>query len=368
MSGYFRAFVALTEEQPGYSVLGKSVFGKAIIEARGAEGKLLVSVQGLKPNVFYKIYLVAKNINVPNSRFSGVFMGNLAVNDKGACDIKMPFNAHNVGESGFKVEQFSTVAIIVHNAPTLTVPLVGHVGEPVIWKNGFEVFKKTELEHESLENTITAEAVVETVVADPVIENVAEEAPVEVVEAEPDLLKNEPNNHEKFKDYVQAYNADTSEPAIAPEMEDEPIIEAVLEVVEEPKITPPIEPVAEQAAAEVFSFANTADALDELFRHNAKMSPFVRPDHNIEWVRVAPEHAALIGLFEIAESDFAAQAFQRYKHLVLGRVPGSRYILGIPDIYNLQTAATLESKGFGFKRCDGGDATEGSYGYWIIVV
>ena len=346
MNDYFRAFVALTEEQSGFSIAGKKAFGKAIIEARGTEGKLLVSVQGLQPDAFYKVYLVAKNIGTPSSRFSGVFMGNLPVNDKGVADIKIPFNAHSVANSGFMVGLFSAVAIIVHNAPALTAPLVGYVSEPVFWKNGFEIFKieeevkeATGTKCEATEEPTVVEAVVEETIAvndEPIIETVVTET------------ANAPTVHTKFKDYVQSYHEETDETSIP---ESSPNLQAT------PQDDPPEEPNWE-----------TADTINELFRINAKMAPFIRPDPNIEWRRIAPEHAALIGLQEVAASDFAAQAFQRYKHLVLGRVPGSRYILGIPDMYTLETASALESKGFAFKRCDGKEVVENSYGYWIIVV
>jgi len=351
MNNYSRTFVALTEEQSGYSIAGKKAFGKAIIEARGTEGKLLISVQGLRPDAFYKIYLVAKNIGTPASRFSGVFMGNLPINNNGAAEVKMPFNAHSVADSGFMVGLFSTVAILVHNAPTLTAPLVGYVGEPSFWKNGFEIFKMKEdiLEKEEVAEKSEVQGTRREVAEEPDVDEMVVEEPAVVAEKPVEEIDAK-SVHTKFNDYIPACSQEDTLPTV----------ETEAEMVAEPMPEP-------QAALEEPNW-NIADAVNEIFRKNAKMAPFVRPDPNIEWRRIEPEHAAIIGFPEIATSEFAIQAFQRYKHLVLGRVPGSRYILGIPDMYTLETASTLESKGFVFKRCDGREVIENSYGYWIMVV
>jgi len=342
---YFRAFVALTEEQTGFSLAGKKAFGKAIIETRGADGKLLVSAQGLKPTVLYKIYLVAKNIGAPTSRFSGVLMGSLPVNDKGVAETKILFDANSVGESGFMVGLFSAVAIIVHNAPILTAPLVGYVSEPVFWKNGFEFFEKKD-------GTVVVKQDAEELAKDDMTdEEPGREEPFKEEPAKQDVL-DEPNVHEKFRDYVRSYQENTD----------------VLPVLEEPEKPHISETKETQLLAEEPSTFAAADLVNELFQKNAKMTPFTRRDPNIEWIRIAPEHAALIGLHDMVESSLVADSFRRYRHLILGRVPGSRYILGIPDMYTLQTAATAESKGFAFKRCDGGEVSENSYGYWIMVV
>ena len=371
MSSYFRTYVALTEDQQGYSFIGKNPFGKVIIEARGTTGKLLVSAQGLKPQIHYKIYLVAKNTN----KFSGVYMGDLIVNDKGMGDEKITFDAHNVGASGFSVDVFTVAAIIVHNAPALTVPLVGYINEPVFWKNGFEVFQNNEPEAQNIEVEVqnpqqdeiganeeviaeSAEEVIEIVtdteetiiknedeivaadldknIENEVVENIAieniviEDHVIETADVKTyeNINADDLNIHGKFREYAHSYNKQTEAMRVS-EMND--------------------------------------DVLSMLFRRNAKMSPFIRKDPEIEWVRVAPEHAALIGLPEIGDSPFVYEAFRRYKHLVMGRAAGVRYILGIPDMFNPQTAPIAEGLGLTFKRCDGGEATDGSYGYWIII-
>jgi len=317
INGYFRGFVALGEEQSGFSLPNKKAFGKVIIEARGDDGKLLVSIQGLKPTVLYKIYLVAKSEGTASNRFMGVCMGNLPLNDKGVADVKILFNAANVCESKMDIGLFSAVAVIVHDAPVLTAPLVGYINEPFLWKNGFEFFVKPN----------------ESVVSK--------------------TNETEQNVNEKFRELVKLCKIEESEP------KDEVSGDCSNEIgTEEPQ-------------AQIINEPETGisvEIINELFQKSSKIKPFSRRDPNIEWIRIAPEHVKLIGLEEEAESPFMANAFNRYRHLVMGRVQGGRYILGVPDMYTLQTAATAESKGFAFKRCDGGELAENSYGYWVMVV
>jgi hypothetical protein len=358
---YYRAYIALIEEQQGYSVAGKRAFGKAIIEARGADGKLTVSVQGLKPKIFYKVYLAAKNVGASDNRYSGVCMGDLVVNEKGAGDIKVAFDAGNVGGTGFAANLFTTAIVMVDNAPVLTAPLAGYVGDKVFWKTGFEVFKKKITDAQPAarnghapqnevpvpeaaeivdiaevvdvtENVDAVEVVEAAEIADTI--DVTETAEVvdsvEIVETtEAAEIPSEPNIHTQFKEYAKEYVAETER-------------EHKLE----------------------------ADAqLNELYRRNARMSPFMHKDPDIEWVRIAPDHVGLFKLPQIANSDFTITAFRRYRHLVLGRVGGGeKYILGVPDMYDPATAPEAEKLGFAFKRCDNAETAEKSYGYWLIVI
>jgi hypothetical protein len=316
---YYRAYVALSEEQSGYSLPGRKAFGKAVIEARGAEGKLIVSVQGLRPKVPYKVYLIAKNIGAPTSRYSGVFICDMPVSEKGAGEVKLAFDAHDVGGSGFMAGLFTVVAVLVHNAPNLTAPLVGYSGDTVFWKNGFEVYTKKE----------EARSMIHDEPANP-----------------------EPAVTEDFMAYAKNYMDETDE-YYAPEPE--PVHEPVTEFIPEPIPEPVI-------------VSETENHINVLFAKNAKMSPFITKDPDIEWVRIAPEHVSLFGLTQLASSEFLMTAYKRYRHLVLGRVGGARYIIGVPDMYGPQSALVAEEMGMAFKRCDGGEVAENSYGYWLVLV
>ena len=402
---YYRAYVALTEEQPGFSLPGKKAFGKAIVDARGESGKLLVSAQGLQPNELYKVYLVAKSVGAPASRYSGVFMADLRVDEKGSAELKLTFDASNVGESGFAVGAFDVVAIVVHNAPVLTAPLVGYVAEPVFWKNGFEVAKKKESE---IQTSDSAEVTETTTVADDITEaaevvvseDIVEEAEVavleditETAECSEDIME----TAEASEDIVEEAEIAASEDIMETAEVSEDIVEETAEIEEE--VTSAAVSAQDDLAEEVDSGYDSFDeneavaddlpearvesaATDEgtvkhispeameklthMFKRNARMAPFINHPGDVIWIRISPEHARLIGFPEIAASQLATTAYRRYRHLVLGRTTSDRYTLGIPGVFTPQTLAMAEALGLSFSQCNGGGPVENSYGYWVI--
>jgi len=361
---YFRAYAALTEEQSGFSLPGKKAFGKAVIDVRGTEGKLLFSAQGLKSSELYKIYFVAKNIGAPTSRYSGVYMADLRVNDKGAGEVKITFDATDVGGSGYMIGLFGVVALLVHNAPTLTAPLVGYINETVFWKNGFEIFSKDSDAVEKHEIEAVAEKTVDEKCEVVEEKNVEVQKPTKRVDAIEEKAPEETqatevvdkpvagNPHESFKEYVREY-----------------INEAEAVSGPLPEILPD-KPVTGGGGEKQTAAISEAvkDKIQHMFRRNARMSPFINHSGDVVWIRISPEHAQLIGLEEIAASELALTAYRRYRHLVLGRTTSNDLILGIPGIYNEQSMEIAKPLGLSFNQCNGGGPVENSYGYWVVHV
>lgn len=133
--GYKRYFVAMTHDSEGYEYRGKAPAGSCIIEARGNTGKLNLTIQDLKPEAIYKLYIVfkeaGKNIGIP--------AGSVRVNNRGKGELKWEFDADNTCGTGLGIELFICVAVIVSNKNSLISPLVGYKDQEIQWKSNLQL-------------------------------------------------------------------------------------------------------------------------------------------------------------------------------------------------------------------------------------
>jgi len=135
--GYVRFFMPFVSEAQGYDFKGRTPAGRAIVESRSGASKLSVTVQDLRTEARYSVYLVFPDAG----RFGGVLAGGLVVDNKGKGELRKDINAALLGK--FDITKLVAVAVQVDNKTgVVTAPLVGYREKPISWKNSFYVVKE----------------------------------------------------------------------------------------------------------------------------------------------------------------------------------------------------------------------------------
>lgn len=139
---YDKVFLMLRQETAGYAVGKRPPWGSCIMELKNGTGRLMLTVQGLRP-LRYAVYLLAGQ--------ESIFCGELHPEKKeGHAELKWAFNPDAVGE-GKRAEDFHTVLILAEEGGC-SAPLAAYFGEKTDWKailrpqKGAERQKKAELQ------------------------------------------------------------------------------------------------------------------------------------------------------------------------------------------------------------------------------
>ena len=131
---YDKVFLMLRQETAGYAVGKRPPWGSCIMELKNGTGRLMLTVQGLRP-LRYAVYLLAGQ--------ESIFCGELHPEKKeGHAELKWAFNPDAVGE-GKRAEDFHTVLILAEEGGC-SVPLAAYFGEKTDWKAIFQPQKKAE--------------------------------------------------------------------------------------------------------------------------------------------------------------------------------------------------------------------------------
>ncbi len=120
----------LKQETTGYS----TAWGSCVMEIKNGQGTLQISVQGLLPKkgFCYKVYgLLAKNMEC-----TGIFCGDLALSQKGQCDLNWTFDPDDMGD-GYQAEDLFAVAIMTEQQGKQIAPLVAYFGQKREWLSVF---------------------------------------------------------------------------------------------------------------------------------------------------------------------------------------------------------------------------------------
>ena len=100
---YDKVFLMLRQETAGYAVGKRPPWGSCIMELKNGTGRLMLTVQGLRP-LRYAVYLLAGQ--------ESIFCGELHPEKKeGHAELKWAFDPDAVGE-GKRAEDFHTVLIL----------------------------------------------------------------------------------------------------------------------------------------------------------------------------------------------------------------------------------------------------------------
>ena len=131
---YDKVFLMLRQETAGYAVGKRPPWGSCIMELKNGTGRLMLTVQGLRP-LRYAVYLLAGQ--------ESIFCGELHPEKKeGHAELKWAFNPDAVGE-GKRAEDFHTVLILAEEGGC-SAPLAAYFGEKTDWKAIFQPQKKAE--------------------------------------------------------------------------------------------------------------------------------------------------------------------------------------------------------------------------------
>ena len=121
---YDKVFLMLRQETAGYAVGKRPPWGSCIMELKNGTGRLMLTVQGLRP-LRYAVYLLAGQ--------ESIFCGELHPEKKeGHAELKWEFNPDAVGE-GKRAEDFHTVLILAEEGGR-SAPLAAYFGEKTDWK------------------------------------------------------------------------------------------------------------------------------------------------------------------------------------------------------------------------------------------
>lgn len=139
---YQRLFLILNPEAGGYNLSPQKLLGNVIIEVRDGQGRLTLSVQGLKEpkNAKYQLMLVSKN----NNSNVGVRLAHVMPDKRGKVYESWAFDPNNVGGSKIPIDQFEATVISTDSAlPRDFVSIMaGYKDRAFDWRNGLSVFEK----------------------------------------------------------------------------------------------------------------------------------------------------------------------------------------------------------------------------------
>ena len=349
-----RFFIPLIQDRLEYTLKDRQAFGKCIIEYSGNLGKLSATVQDLKPEVLYKLYLIS---SIDGTK---VCVGTVAIDGRGKGGLKWEFDPKNTGESNEDIGHFDVAAVVVPRDNEVISPLVGYRNEPVMWKNIFFSSPKKQAEEDAPEDTEvaeTADAHVGNIIAGDEIS-----APAQDSSDEEQIDEEQIEEADGISNDVTDAEADVS---VNTTTETDILKAAKEQGLYSLEIQEIIKDIAQ-------TFTARKCGLDLLFETKPKTKPFLKQNRDVVWIQIAIQD--LQNLFEnhrvSLEDQFVINAEKKYKHLILGRyseLGRYHYILGIPDVYDPVQSREIIRKGYvQFKCYESLSPKPGEPGYFLL--
>ena len=343
MKNYYRQFITLLQERPGYALPGKQAVGRVVLEARDDTAKAMVYIQDLTPQNTYKLAFV----NRADEANLGVMLGSIIVDERGRYEGRFEFNRDNIGGSRITCESIDACAIIPSDSgEELVAPLVGYKGQPFSWRVNL-CFSDGKEDSPVLEIKEVEEVIEEAVeeIAEDMVEEVIEGAVEEVIE-------------EAVEEIVEEIVEEVAEeiPIIVAEEVPEPVYSFATE--EMPIATAPQMPQDNEIA----SLFQNGDAV-EIFSDSSQVL-------KAQWVVATPQEIEALGSIEdeVLQSPHVQEYLDKHKHVLLGKKGNDGtdvYILGVPAVYDDANAQDLSDIFDSFKFCNPDDSMKGGHGYWL---
>lgn len=410
---YSRIFITLKQERPDFCLNSRPAMGRCIIEIRNGKGKLMTFIQGLKPDILYKIHM----ISCGTEKSIGVSVGFIDIDNNGKGEMKWEFDPDNVGNSGINIENFNVIAFLVPGNNDITAPIVGYSDNVVLWKNNFKIFDKEEINENkeledndnipetdklnSKENQLNESSLQENLLdeenkitqddSDKDLKNnektdIKDENQKPEPEPDTNLNENKPetkcdeksstdnsNNIEKTnikEENIASKKGIFEEDNINNYSKFKNIVEKFKQEMGELKY---YTSMTEETEKEISNEIETdIDDISYLFKNNPEMKPFVKNNNNAKWIRISVNDLSVLpgNAWKYINNPFVNYSYKKYRHLLLGMYTDSnnRYlILGIPGMYKLDYKMEAGIQGFRtFKTCENKKAEENDYGYWIM--
>ena len=339
---YDKVFLMLRQETAGYAVGKRPPWGSCIMELKNGTGRLMLTVQGLRP-LRYAVYLLAGQ--------ESIFCGELHPEKKeGHAELKWAFNPDAVGE-GKRAEDFHTVLILAEEGGR-SAPLAAYFGEKTDWKailqpqKGAERQKKAEPQEMPELQEKTALKTVETAALS---EQKAEPLSAQGCHGSfQGLLAKFRRELEKLEETGVLSAEETAHIRAAGKTENSPVREGGQ--------------CADTGAERVDKTTEIVDKVDtsgqqkDTLGQQKKLEPFGDC--------IFLEELTLLAQIPLKwqKEFFFLLPYRRYHHLIL-RQAENGYWLGLPGEYS--EAEEAEAQRFGFREFR---RVDGDWGYWMAFL
>ena len=124
---YDKVFLMLRQETAGYAIGRRMPWGSCIMELKNGMGRLMLTVQGLRPHC-YTVYALAGE--------ESLFCGEMhPEGQEGQCTLQWDFHPDALGESGATAEDLHTVVLLAEDGMGgYSAPLTAYFGEKRDWR------------------------------------------------------------------------------------------------------------------------------------------------------------------------------------------------------------------------------------------
>lgn len=351
---YDKVFLMLRQETAGYAVGKRPPWGSCIMELKNGTGRLMLTVQGLRP-LRYAVYLLAGQ--------ESIFCGELHPEKKeGHAELEWAFNPDAVGE-GKCAEDFHTVLILAEEGGC-SAPLAAYFGEKTDWKTilqpqkGAERQKKAEPQEMPKLQEKTALKTAET-------------AALSEQKAEPPKTQEKPLSaqgcHGSFQGLLAKFRRELEK------LEETGVLSAeeTAHIRAAGKTeNPPVREggqCADTGAERVDKTTEIVDKVDtsgqqkDTLGQQKKLEPF---GDGVLWDCLFLEELTLLAQIPLKwqKEFFFLLPYRRYHHLIL-RQAENGYRLGLPGEYS--EAEEAEAQRFGFREFR---RVDGDWGYWMAFL
>jgi len=420
---YSRLFITLKQERPDYCLDFRPTMGRSLIEIKNNKGKLNVYAQGLKPNIFYKVFL----ISVKDSKSIGVPIGFIDIDNNGKGELKYNFEPDNVAQSNLPIDDFNVMAILVQGQQEIKAPLVGYTESAVLWKNNFSILDK-ENNNDSVQenkNNVSEEkdnkktgteisnnlktvqennnkepaaginnnlkTVQENVnsIKEPTKEENVNSIKKPTAEINDRKKTVQENNNKKLAEEVNNGKKSNNNDRPLNEKENTNDTNNAEEELSNDKIKIMVEKFKKDIdELKYYATMDEKEAkinnniikekinknfldIDYIFKRNKSVTPFSNDKNNIKWVRASLKELAIINnnMWKYINNPFIACNYRRYGHILIGRDENNNFILGVPSRYNPSYKLEASIQGFKkFRRYDDKKPMLNDYGYWIMLI
>ena len=346
---YDKVFLMLRQETAGYAVGKRPPWGSCIMELKNGTGRLMLTVQGLRP-LRYAVYLLAGQ--------ESIFCGELHPEKKeGHAELKWAFNPDAVGE-GKCAEDFHTVLILAEDGTGgYSAPLTAYFGEKTDWKAILQPQKGAERQKKAEPQEMPKLQEKEALKA-------AEAAALSEKKAEPlsaqschgsfqGLLAKFRRELEKLEETGVLSAEETAHIRAAGKTENPPVREGGQ--------------CADTGAERVDKTTEIVDKVDtsgqqkDTLGQQKKLEPF---GDGVLWDCLFLEELTLLAQIPLKwqKEFFFLLPYRRYHHLIL-RQEENGYWLGLPGEYS--EAEEAEAQRFGFREFR---RVDGDWGYWMAFL
>ena len=384
-SSYQRYFMALSESSNEFTMEGKKALGKCIIEAKGSNGKVILSVQNIKPERIYSAYIIAAN----ESSSTAIEIGRIIPDLNGHGQTKWECNANNVENSGIALGSFNVAALmsvapnsLLVVAPLVNAPLVGYKDGEINWKNELKIHSQ--------------KSALSTPAADAMPSQAPAPAEGKLLEPSSEQMKKTPVHESERLGFAPLIDHSKSSTLANNHGFSQPMEESsandFFETIEEGSAEKTFKLMAQKINEKLSEIdalelegaykadsENTmlsmsleiAEGLNMIFRNCSKIRPFKEIRADTQWIRITPNELIYLPKeYEYLQKDlFISEAYKKYGHLILGRkheAETTAITLGLPDVYDKKNEKNASFSDLSeFLCCDCSDLLEGKHGYWL---